>query len=196
MSPAESPAVSVQRPDAHSLRIKNGRPDPKPTPAGNINSTPHLSPDGTAIVLRMINPPGLFVRRLDVMDWVKVPGSERIANEPFWHGSSRLTVPVTAGPTRELLDVLLPDGAPTTVMTLSGNARGGGWTANGQVVLGGRLLSPGPDRAAVPITGEDADRLLYRTSSPAPRISSRGDRRRTARARSASARSPAARSRT
>ena len=132
-----------------------------PVAPGNVNSAPHVSPDGSAVVLRSIDPPALFVRRLDAMDWIKVPGSESTANEPFWHGSSRLTVPVITGPTRALLDFLLPDGAPTTVMTYSGNSRGGGWTGDGQVVLGGRLLSPGPDRAAVPINGQDADRLLY-----------------------------------
>jgi hypothetical protein len=94
-----------------------------------------------------------------------VPGSERVANEAFWHGSSRVTFPVVAGAGRQLLDVRLPDGAPDTIMSYSANVRGGAWSDDGTVVLGGTLgfltRAAGGAAASAKVLGGKAGSFLY-----------------------------------
>jgi hypothetical protein len=102
---------------------------------GTMNSPPHLSPDGSAVMFATESL-GLVVRRLDSMEIITVPGVVSLANEPFWHGPSHITFPVSAGTGRLLLDVRLPDGAPDVVMRYAANVRGGDWSDTGSVVLG------------------------------------------------------------
>jgi len=147
---------------------------------GSMGSPPQLSPDGAAILFQADLPGGspqgassmgpseLYVRRLDSLDVLRVPGSERMANEAFWHGSSRVTFPVTAGARRELVEVRLPDGAPDTLMRYSANVRGGGWSDDGTVVLGGELLTPDAGGGAKPLAGKTGG-LLYPEFFPGTR---------------------------
>jgi hypothetical protein len=128
-------------------------------PVASMGSTPHLSPDGSAVLFWTQGPEALYVRRLDSLDVIKVPGSDRVANEPFWHGSSRITFPAVAGATRQLRDVLLPDGAPNELMTYSANVRGGGWSDEGKVFVGGNMLTPGAGGVGTP--AKNADGFLY-----------------------------------
>ena len=100
----------VPPPDAHIAAV------------GTMGSPPQLSPDGSAVMFQ--GEYGLYVRRLDSLDARKVPGSENVANEAFWHGSSRVTYPAMAGAARQLVEVRLPDGAPETMMGYSANVRG------------------------------------------------------------------------
>jgi hypothetical protein len=102
---------------------------------GTMASVPIVAPDGSAVMFASRAAGALFVRRLDSSDAVKIP--QMVANEPFWHGPARVTLPVLDGPARKLLDVLLPDGAPETVARYNANVRGGSWNANGDVLLGG-----------------------------------------------------------
>ena len=124
-------------------------------PVGTMGSTPQISPDGSALMFEAEEPRALFVRRLDSLDLLKVPGSEAVANEAFWHGSSKVTFPVAAGAGRKLLEVRLPDGAPDTIMSYSANVRGGSWSGSDVVVGGDPLLTRGADGAGAPVTSLD-----------------------------------------
>ena len=110
-------------------------PDRQLVPVGAMGSPPLLSPDGSAVLFRTAS--ALYVRRLDSLDVLKVPGAEAFANEPFWHGSTRVTYPAAVASGRQLLDVRLPDGASELVMRYSSNVRGGSWSDSGRVILGG-----------------------------------------------------------
>jgi serine/threonine protein kinase len=131
-------------------------------PVGTMSSPPHLSPDGSSVLFRAES--GVYVRRLHSLDLLKVPNAEAAANEPFWHGSSRVTVPVVAGTARQLLDVNLPDGPAEVVMNYSANVRGGGWGSTAGVILGGGpAIVPGPEGEGRPVqleSGKPAT-LLY-----------------------------------
>jgi len=134
--------------------------DVKLTPVATMASPPQLSPDGSAVLFSGTTEPnvrGLYVRRLDTLDVLPVPGSDLWANEAFWHGSDRVSFPVRSGATRELHDVLLPDGAPTSLMNYSANVRGGSWSDSGVVVLGQAeaLLTPAADGSARVFPGGD-----------------------------------------
>ena len=149
--PASTPFfLSITAPEGIGLR-----------PVGTMMSPPSLSPDGQAVMFKGAAA-GLYIRRLDSLDVIKVSGSDAVSNEPFWHGSSRVTFPAVNGPTRQLVDVRLPDGAPDVVMKYSGNVRGGSWNAAGVVVLGAtnRLLTTGAS-AAEPVYGDRSGSILY-----------------------------------
>ena len=103
--------------------------------AGTMASPPIIAPDGSAVMFASRSAGALFVRRLDSIDAVKIP--QTVTNEPFWHGSSRVSLPVLDGTGRRLIEVLLPDGAPETVARYTANVRGGSWSAGGDVLLGG-----------------------------------------------------------
>jgi hypothetical protein len=119
-------------------------------PVGTMSSPPHLSPDGSAVLFRAES--GVYVRRLDSLDLIKLPNAESAANEPFWHGSSRVTIPVVAGTGRQLLDVKLPDGPAEVIMNYSANVRGGGWSSTAGVILGGGpALVAGPNGEGRPV---------------------------------------------
>jgi eukaryotic-like serine/threonine-protein kinase len=131
-------------------------------PVGSMNSPPQLSPDGSSVLFRAQS--GLYVRPLHSLDLLKVPGADAAANEAFWHGSSRVTVPVVAGAARQLLDVTLPDGPAEVLMNYSANVRGGGWGSTAGVILGGfRAILPGPNGGARPLRLESGlpATLLY-----------------------------------
>ena len=123
-SPASRIVLSITPPDGVVLN------EP-----GTMTSPPLIAPDGSAVMYTSRATGAVFVRRLDAIDTVKIPNST--ANEPFWHGASRVTIPVLDGTARRLLDVRLPDGAPETVARYSANVRGGSWSAKGDVMLGG-----------------------------------------------------------
>jgi hypothetical protein len=116
---------------------------------GTMGATPQLSPDGNAVMFAASG--GLYVRRLDSLDVLKVPGSELVANEAYWHGSSRVTFPAAEGATRRLLDVRLPDGAPDLVFNYSSNVRGGSWSDHGETLLASytSLLTRGANGSTV-----------------------------------------------
>jgi eukaryotic-like serine/threonine-protein kinase len=97
--------------------------------------SPTLSPDGTALVFRVVRKgePLLAVRSLDALDARIVPGTEG-ASWPFWSPDSRVVAffadgklkktPVSAGPVQEICD------APAGL--------GGDWNRDGVIVfLGG-----------------------------------------------------------
>src|SRR6185503_16852882 len=89
---------------------------------------------------------------------------EAFANEPFWHGSSRVTYPITVGLRRQLIDVRLPDGAPDVVMNFTANIRGGSWSDSGSVIVGGwGALTVGKDAEALEVKMPDGQpaALLY-----------------------------------
>jgi len=125
---------------------------------GTINSPPLLAPDGSAVMFASRRSQAVFVRRLDAFDAVKIPQSA--GNEPFWHGSSRVTIPMLDGGDRKLIEVRLPDGAPETVARYSANVRGGGWTGGGQVLLGGNPPLTGGMRGQLARVADSAG-VLY-----------------------------------
>src|SRR5947208_5777936 len=57
-------------------------------PVGTMGSTPHISPEGSAVMFVTDDPRRLYVRHLDSLDLLPVPGSDVVTNEPFWHGSA------------------------------------------------------------------------------------------------------------
>jgi serine/threonine protein kinase/Tol biopolymer transport system component len=123
-SPASRVVLSIMPPEGVLLNE-----------AGTMSSPPIIAPDGSAVMFASRSARSLFVRRLDSIDAVKIP--QAATNEPFWHGSSRITIPVSDGTARKLLEVVLPDGAPETVARYTANVRGGSWSAKGDVLLGG-----------------------------------------------------------
>ncbi len=137
-------------------------PDAQLVQVGAMASPPLLSPDGSAVLFRTAS--ALFVRRLDSLDVLKVPGSEVFGNEPFWHGSTRVTYPANVALGRQLLDVRLPDGAPELVMNFATNVRGGGWSDGGRVILGGwgaLTVGTGTESVDVKMPDGQAAALLY-----------------------------------
>ena len=133
---------------------------------GTMGSTPQVSPDGSTVMFQ--GKGGLYVRRLDSLDVLKVPGSASVVNEAYWHTSSRVTFPAIEGATRRLLDVRLPDGAPDLVFNYSTNVRGGGWNDRGEPLLAGydSLLTRGADGSAKAVSGGNGEQangkfLLY-----------------------------------
>ncbi len=131
-------------------------------PVGTMGSTPHLSPDGSAVMFQGSGPRMLYVRRLDSLDLLQVPGSEVVGNESFWHGSAAVSLP-TSG--RQLLGIRLPDGAPETVIPVDGFTRGGSWSDKDTLLLSAisHLLTRKPDgtAASVSIPDKRAGELVY-----------------------------------
>ena len=137
-------------------------PEAQLVQVGAMGSPPLLSPDGSAVMFRTAS--ALYVRRLDSLEVRKVPGSEAFANEPFWHGSTRVTYPAVVAMGRQLLDVRLPDGAPELVMNYSANVRGGGWSDGGTVILGGwgaLTVRSGTESVTVKMSDGQPAELLY-----------------------------------
>jgi hypothetical protein len=134
----------------------------RPRPVGTMSSTPHISPDGSAVMFEGDDPRKLYVRRLDSLDMLPVPGSDVVSNEPFWHGSTAITFPASG---RQLLEVRLPDGAPETVISLDGFTRGGSWSDRGTLLVSAQthLLTRKTDGTAASISIPDkrAGDLVY-----------------------------------
>ncbi|HTL45450.1 MAG TPA: serine/threonine-protein kinase [Vicinamibacterales bacterium] len=131
-------------------------------PVGTMNAPPHLSPDGRSVLF--VGSHHLYIRRLDSLDLLEVPGVEGLANEPFWHGSSAVTVPVVSGAARQLLDIKLPDGPAAIVMKYSANVRGGGWSQTEGVLLGATppiAAGAGGDGHGLNVVGRGPASFLY-----------------------------------
>ena len=124
-------------------------------PVGTMGSTPHISPDGSAVMFECTDPRMLYVRRLDSLDLLRVPGSDVVTNESFWHGSSAITFP--NGFRSQLLGVRLPDGAPETVMPIEGFTRGGSWSDGGTLLVSAlrHLLTRKADGTAASVSIPD-----------------------------------------
>jgi serine/threonine protein kinase len=118
-------------------------------PVGTMGSTPHISPDGSAIMFVTDEPRRLYVRRLDSLDLLQVPGSDAVVNEPFWHGSAAISF----SSLHQLLSVRLPDGAPERLIPLEGFTRGGSWSDTGTLLVSelSRLVTRKPDGTTVSI---------------------------------------------
>src|SRR5437016_5850146 len=121
-------------------------------PVGTMGSTPHISPDGSAVMFVTDDPRRLYVRHVDSLDLLPVPGSDTVVNEPFWHGSAAVSFPSFSG--RQLLGVRLPDGAPETLIPLDGFTRGGSWSDSGTLLVSelSHLVTHKPDGTAVSIS--------------------------------------------
>jgi serine/threonine protein kinase/WD40 repeat protein len=122
---------------------------------GTMGSTPHISPDGSAVMFVTDEPRRLYVRRLDSLDLLQVPGSDTVVNEPFWHESVAVSFPSFSA--RQLLGVRLPDGAPETLIPLERFSRGGSWSDTGTLLVSelSHLVTRKPDGTAVSITIPD-----------------------------------------
>ena len=129
-------------------------PDIRLFPVGTMGSPPHISPDGSAVMFQSVGPRKLYVRRLDSLDFLEVPGSDTVGNESFWHGSTGITFPSAA---RQLFGVHLPDGAPEMVMPLNGYTRGGSWSDKGNLLVSAlsHLLTRKPDGTVASISFPD-----------------------------------------
>ncbi len=131
-------------------------------PVGTMGSTPLISPDGSAVMFQSENPRQLYVRRLDSLDLLQVPGSDAVGNESFWHGSAAITFPSSV---RQLLGIRLPDGAPEMVMNLDGFTRSGSWSDKGTLLVSAlsHLLTLKADGTAASISIPDkrAGDLVY-----------------------------------
>ena len=123
-------------------------------PVGTMSSTPHISPDGSAIMFVTDDDPRrLYVRHLNSLDLLPVPSSY-VVNEPFWHGSTAISFSASG---RQLLGVRLPDGAPETLIPLDGFTRGGSWSDSGTLLVSelSHLVTRKPDGTAVSISIPD-----------------------------------------
>jgi eukaryotic-like serine/threonine-protein kinase len=99
---------------------------------GGLASVPLISPDGSAVLFRSGG--ALYVRRLDSLQAVLVPGSEAASNEAFWSPDSSAILYPT-GAARQIVRVRLPDGAPEVVMALRFASRGGSVSDSGTVLV-------------------------------------------------------------
>jgi eukaryotic-like serine/threonine-protein kinase len=124
-------------------------------PVGTMGSTPHISPDGSAIMFVTDDPRRLYVRHLDSLNLLSVPGSDAVVNEPFWHGSAAVSFSSASG--WQLLGVRLPDGAPETLIPLDRFTRGGSWSDSGTLLVSelSHLVTRKPDGTAVSISIPD-----------------------------------------
>jgi eukaryotic-like serine/threonine-protein kinase len=122
-------------------------------PVGTMGSTPHISPDGSAVMFVTDDPRRLYVRHFDSLDLLPVPGSDAVVNEPFWHGSAA----VSFSAFRQLLGLRLPDGAPETLLPLEGFTRGGSWSDSGTLLVSelSQLVTRKPEGTAVSISIPD-----------------------------------------
>ena len=131
-------------------------------PVGTMSSIAQISPDGSAVMFQGSPPRELYVRRLDSLDMLQVPGSDVVSNESFWHGSTGITFPASG---RQLLEVRLPDGAPEPVISLDGPTRGGSWSDGGTLLVSAlsHLLTRKADGtvASVSIPDKRSGDLVY-----------------------------------
>jgi eukaryotic-like serine/threonine-protein kinase len=119
---------------------------------GSGTSASLISPDGSTVVFWSTGSSsrGLYIRRLDSLRAVPVPGAEVAANLPFWSPDSLAVLYPSAGAARQVVRVRLPDGAPEAVMPLRFSSRGGSVSDDGAVVVSGSHISPCGQRPAVP----------------------------------------------
>jgi hypothetical protein len=99
---------------------------------GSMASAPLISPDGSTVLFQAGK---IYVRRLDSLETVAVPGSERATNAAFW-GPDSASVFYPVNPDG-LIRVRLPGGAPERVMPISGPSRSGTVHADGAILLSG-----------------------------------------------------------
>lgn len=122
-------------------------------PVGTMGSVPQISPDGSAVMFQGGEPRQMYIRHLDSLELLKVPGSDAVSNEAFWHGVAAISVP-TSG--RQIADIRLPDGAPENLISLSSFTRGGSWSDQGTLLISAisqlmmRKADGTPARVSVP----------------------------------------------
>ena len=97
---------------------------------GSVGSVLEISPDGSSLMIRTNR--GLFVRKFDSAEFLKVPGSAGASNQPTWHGSDAVTFPLDPGSWR---DTKLPDGTPVDFAEYRGFTRGGTWDGSGTLLF-------------------------------------------------------------
>jgi serine/threonine protein kinase len=127
--------LTTSQPHPHVARFTIAAPAGTSLPSPGDASSPTISPDGTALVFRVVRKgePLLAIRVLDTLDAQIVPGTEG-AQWPFWSPDSRVVAffadgklkktPVARGPIQTICD------APSGL--------GGDWNRDGVIVfLGG-----------------------------------------------------------
>jgi serine/threonine protein kinase len=136
-------------------------PDTPLSQAGGLVSAPEISPDGSRLLYSSRT--GLYVRSLDSLTPLKVPGSEYFSNKAFWSADSNsVFYPGRA----QLFRVRLPDGAPEAVMPLSGFSRGGSESERGGVLVSVLrrlqwLPAPGAKAQVLEVPGLARGRIAY-----------------------------------
>jgi eukaryotic-like serine/threonine-protein kinase len=114
-----------------------------------LNDDVSVSPDGRKLVFAAAQS-GLWVRDLDVLDWRRLPGTER-ALTPFWSPDSRY-VGFIVDDTLKRIDTT--GGPPETVATVPTAApRSGAWNRHGDIVLGSWGGGSGGPMWRVPAAG-------------------------------------------
>ena len=105
---------------------------------GSFAALPTLSPDGKRMVFGARSPDGnatqLWVRSLDSPTAQPLPGTEA-ASFPFWSPDSR-HVAFGSRTEKALKRVDVLGGPPVTITELSGELRGGSWSAAGVILFG------------------------------------------------------------
>ena len=105
-------------------------------PVGSLASSPEIAPDGSAVLY--FTPDGLYFRRVDGLDPVRVVAAGAVTNAFFWSADSTSVIyPATNA---QLIKVRLPDGAPEILASLPVGSRGGSWSDNGTILVGGGPL--------------------------------------------------------
>lgn len=131
-------------------------------PVGTMGSVPQISPDGSVVMFQGSVSRQMYVRHLDSLELLKVPGLDAVSNEAFWHGSAAISVP-TSG--RQITDIRLPDGAPENLLSLPRFTRGGSWSNQGTLVISTitQLMTRKPDGTPAPVSIPDkrAGALVY-----------------------------------
>jgi hypothetical protein len=111
-------------------------------PVGSLASSPEIAPDGSGVLY--FTPNGLYLRRLDSLDSIRVVEAGAVTNAFFWSADSTSVVyPATNA---QLIRVRLPNGAPEVLAALPVGSRGGSWSDDGSILVGGgalRLVSAG-----------------------------------------------------
>ncbi len=120
--------------------------------AASRDSTPQISPDGSAVLYKSSDG-SLYVRRLDSLEAIPVPESQG-ATFPFWSPDSSS---VFFARNRTLTRVRLPDGGPEAVLQLAGSSRGGSVNEDGAILYSDqerlRLWAPGGEVQTPEIPG-------------------------------------------
>lgn len=105
---------------------------------GSNSAGPEIAPDGSAVLFKATG--GFYVRRLDSLESMLVPGSEAGANPGFWSPDSTAVVfPDRAA--RQLKKVRMPDGGPQVIAPLSGPSRSGSWSESGTILFSSQSIT-------------------------------------------------------
>ena len=129
--------------------------------AGTLASAPEISPDGTSVLYYTAN--GVYLRRFDAVNATRVIAPGAVTNAFFWSADS--TAVAYPSSDAQLIKVRLPDGAPEVIAPLPLGSRGGSWSDNGAILIGGgalRLVSAsGGEVKDLPVPGLPPGMLYY-----------------------------------